>query len=292
MYYLRTGTCKYGSSCENHHPKDRQALNPKDSKAESSVLLNILGLPMRQDGKPCPYYMRTGSCKYGYTCKFHHPQPTSAGSVLPMVGSAYGSGGSTVLASNGAPSVGEYSAARSLLHLPQSCVPVILPGSQRWNAYARSFSRLSVTSVLGAFYLPERPDQPECHYYMNQGSCKYGSDCKYHYPRDKTVQLASSSIGPLGLPLGQPVCIYYGLYGLCKYGPTCKYDHPFNGYLYAFNMSSVPPIPTCYSSSSPYQSISSLVSSSETSSPSRSSKSGDWVKKGVIIGDKNNQHTT
>ncbi|KAL3635380.1 hypothetical protein CASFOL_019927 [Castilleja foliolosa] len=278
-YYLRTGTCKHGSSCENHHPKDRQAHNPK---AESSVLLNVLGLPMRQDGKPCPYYMRTGSCKYGYTCKFHHPQPTSAGSVLPVVGPTYGSGGSSA----GAPSVGEYSASSSVLQFPQSCMPVMLPGSQSWNAYARSFSPLSITSILGASYLPERPDQPECRYYMNHGSCKYGSDCKYHHPRDKTVQLASGSIGPLGLPLrpGQSVCLYYSLYGLCKYGPTCKYDHPLDGYIYAYGMSNVAPMATCYSSSSPYQSISS------TSSPSRSSKSGDWVKKGVTIRDKNNQH--
>lgn len=49
--------------------------------------------------------------------------------------------------------------------------------------------------------LPERPDQPECRYFMNTGSCKYGSDCKYHHPREKTAQFATSSLGPLGLPL-------------------------------------------------------------------------------------------
>lgn len=25
----------------------------------------------------CAYYLRTGQCKFGNTCKFHHPQPTN-----------------------------------------------------------------------------------------------------------------------------------------------------------------------------------------------------------------------
>lgn len=32
-----------------------------------------------QGEKECPYYMRTGSCKYGSTCRFHHPEPTTVG---------------------------------------------------------------------------------------------------------------------------------------------------------------------------------------------------------------------
>ncbi|KAK6134689.1 hypothetical protein DH2020_031614 [Rehmannia glutinosa] len=294
-----TGTCKYGSTCEYHHPKDR--------KADSSVLLNILGLPMRQDGKSCPYYMRTGSCKYGYACKFHHPQPTSTANVSPVLGPTYGSGGSEFVPTTaGASSVGELSTESlskatylsTSLHFPQSYMPLFLPGSQSWNTYAGSFSPLSVTSVLtgpasngqlSVSYFPERPDQPECRYFMNHGSCKYGSDCRYHHPKEKIVQLASSSIGPLGLPLrpGQPVCLYYGLYGLCKYGPTCKFDHPLDGYSYAYSLS-VPPLPTSYSSSSTYQSMSSLVPSSDTS-PSKSSKSSDWIKKGATMSNKNRQ---
>ncbi|KAI3457363.1 hypothetical protein Pfo_014026 [Paulownia fortunei] len=309
-YYLKTGTCKYGSTCEYHHPKDRQAHHHrKDKKADSLVLLNILGLPMRQDGKPCPYYMRTGSCKYGYGCKFHHPQPTSAANVLPVVGPAYGSGGSAVVPSSGAPSVGELSAPSlskatyfsSSLHLPQNYMPIILPASQGWNTYAGSVNPLSVTGVLTApasngqlsvSYLPERPDQPECRYFMNHGSCKYGSDCKYHHPREKISQLASSSLGPLGLPLrpGQPVCSHYGLYGLCKYGPTCKFDHPLDGYSYSYSLS-VSPQATSYSPSSPYQSMSSLVPSSETS-PSKSAKLSDWIKKGATVSNKNRHSNT
>lgn len=29
--------------------------------------------PSVQDEKECAYYLRTGTCKYGTTCKYHHP---------------------------------------------------------------------------------------------------------------------------------------------------------------------------------------------------------------------------
>jgi Zinc finger C-x8-C-x5-C-x3-H type (and similar) len=33
-----------------------------------------------QSEKECPYYMRTGSCKYSTNCRFHHPDPTAVAS--------------------------------------------------------------------------------------------------------------------------------------------------------------------------------------------------------------------
>ena len=30
-----------------------------------------------QGEKECSYYVKTGLCKFGETCKFHHPQPDS-----------------------------------------------------------------------------------------------------------------------------------------------------------------------------------------------------------------------
>lgn len=31
-----------------------------------------------QNEKECAYYLRTGLCKFGNTCKFHHPEPSNA----------------------------------------------------------------------------------------------------------------------------------------------------------------------------------------------------------------------
>jgi len=56
--------------------------------------------------------------------------------------------------------------------------------------------------------LPERPDQPECRHFMSSGTCKYGSDCKYHHPKERIAQLATNTMGPFGLPL-RPVSSLY-----------------------------------------------------------------------------------
>lgn len=41
-----------------------------------------------QGAKECPYYMRTGNCKFSTNCRYHHPDPTVA-----MVGHDPHSGG-------------------------------------------------------------------------------------------------------------------------------------------------------------------------------------------------------
>ncbi|XP_076902363.1 zinc finger CCCH domain-containing protein 3-like isoform X2 [Bidens hawaiensis] len=239
VYYLKTGTCKYGSTCKYNHPRDRHGAGP--------VVLNMVGLPMRQEEKACPHYLRTGSCKFGVSCKFHHPQPSMDGGGVPY--------SSTHAPSSGASG---WSLPRpAYVSDPQTYLPVMLPNSQTigptpgWSTYVGSLSPVTSPSVFGGSVsidqgdtlatgsnLPERPGEPECRYFMNTGSCKYGSDCKYHHPKEKIAQMAASPLGPLGLPLrpGQAVCSYYSLYGLCKYGPTCKYDHPLMGYSYNYGM--------------------------------------------------------
>lgn len=66
QYYMRTGDCKFGSSCRYHHPRDRMVQG-------TSFLLNPLGLPLRSGVQPCAFYMQNGHCKYGSTCKYDHP---------------------------------------------------------------------------------------------------------------------------------------------------------------------------------------------------------------------------
>ncbi|XP_051135520.1 zinc finger CCCH domain-containing protein 3 [Andrographis paniculata] len=300
-HYLRTGTCKYGPTCKYHHPKNRKV----------DVLMNILGLPMRQDARLCQYYMRTGLCKYGSDCKYHHPQPPSAGAnMLPVVGPAYGSGGSANVPSSGMTSLDELSAASmpkqtyfagSFFQLPQSYIPYFVPPSHGWNTYMGSVNPLSVPGVLTAppsngrqqsvTNLPERPGQPECRYFMNHGSCKYGSDCRYNHPREKMSQLPPNSLGPLGLPIrpGQPVCSNYALYGLCKYGPTCNFDHPMDGYSYGYSLTA-PPLASVYASSIPYGMAPVVPSPNINAPPTKSSWLSDWIKKGAATASNKNQN--
>lgn len=36
----------------------------------------------------CPYYMKTGTCKYGATCKFDHPPPGEVMAAMATASSA------------------------------------------------------------------------------------------------------------------------------------------------------------------------------------------------------------
>ncbi|XP_076946554.1 zinc finger CCCH domain-containing protein 3-like isoform X2 [Bidens hawaiensis] len=233
VYFLKTGACKYGSSCKYNHPKDRNGAPP--------VVLNAIGFPMRQEQKSCPHYLRTGSCKFGLACKFHHPQPVLDGLKPPVCGPMpYGPAGAP-------PYVG--SAVPWPYSTPQTYLPVMLPPSgpaRGWGPYYGNMSLIlstnGLTSVDHVYQstpssnLPVRPGEPKCRHFMNTGACKYGSDCKYHHPQEKMVLSGAGSLGLFGLPLrpGQPICVYHSLYGMCKYGSGCKYDHPFVVYSYNY----------------------------------------------------------
>ncbi|KAJ7964780.1 Zinc finger CCCH domain protein [Quillaja saponaria] len=296
-YFLKTGTCKYGPTCKYHHPRDR--------RGAGSLSFNVVGLPMRQEEKSCPFYMRTGLCKFGVACKFHHPQPASPGTILPAARSP----SSTITPTSGLPFIGGFPAwslprmsylSAPYLQVPQHYSPFLLPPSQAivpgqgWNTYMGSMSAPSSTSIDGSNFvynsmnrgelgsggpvnllptsslaLPERPDQPECQYFLSTGTCKYGSECKFHHPK---VGVAQSVLNPIGLPSrpGKALCSYYRVYGLCKYGPTCKFDHPFVAQPYHYSLNQ-PALSIIDSSLISYTGGLSTVQSCETS-PSKSAR--------------------
>lgn len=99
-----------------------------------------------QNEKECAYYLRTGSCKFGDTCKFHHPQPSNA------VVSIRGSSVYTTVPSPGIPGQQPYSGGLTNWPLsrasfitgtrwqgPSSYAQLILPQGMvqvpGWNAY-------------------------------------------------------------------------------------------------------------------------------------------------------------
>lgn len=82
QFYMRTGDCKFGSTCKYHHPPER-------STPETNCVLSPFGLPMRPGAPPCVFYAQHGVCKFGPTCKFDHPLGTlryspSASSLTDM----------------------------------------------------------------------------------------------------------------------------------------------------------------------------------------------------------------
>eukprot|EP00249_Psilotum_nudum_P021449 c28108_g1_i7 orf=78-1286(+) len=73
-YYMKTGHCKFATTCKYHHPLNRLEL----SNADPGVKLCFSGLPRHEGQLACVHYMKTGTCKYGPTCKFDHPSPEEA----------------------------------------------------------------------------------------------------------------------------------------------------------------------------------------------------------------------
>ncbi|CAF1707482.1 hypothetical protein HID58_055041 [Brassica napus] len=247
-YYFRTGGCKYGETCRFSHTKEH---TPLPSRPE----LNFLGLPIRPGEKECPFYMRNGSCKFGGDCKFNHPDPTAVGGVdSPLFRG--NNGGSFAPKDAPQASSTSWSSPRHMNGTGTApFIPVmysqnrgVSPQTPEWSGYqapsayppernilppstysannslaeTSSFSQLQSTEEF-----PERPDQPECSYYVKTGDCKFKYKCKYHHPKNRLPKQSPSSFNDKGLPLRpeQSMCTHYSRYGICKFGPACRFDH-------------------------------------------------------------------
>ncbi|KAL4564857.1 hypothetical protein LXL04_028930 [Taraxacum kok-saghyz] len=82
QFYMKTGDCKFGSSCRYHHP-------PEWTLPKSNFGLSPMGLPLRPGAPLCSHYAQNGVCKFGPSCKFDHPMGTlsyspSASSLADM----------------------------------------------------------------------------------------------------------------------------------------------------------------------------------------------------------------
>ncbi len=108
--------------------------------------LLILIVNFLQEEKDCAYYMRTGSCKYGVTCKFHHPQPAAMGALVSMSGSSLYATPATQSSSTpqphpAGPPSWPIAARAPYLQVPSTFAPVIVPPLQGvvsmtgWNTY-------------------------------------------------------------------------------------------------------------------------------------------------------------
>lgn len=238
-FYMKTGKCKFGVTCKFHHPKDIQIqlseeqngaveqthlivnltgasgdtqLSNPFSSYTAPVLHNSKGLPMRLGEVDCPFYMKTGSCKYGATCRYNHPDrnvinPPAAGL------------GHSVLTSSAA----------------NFNFGIVNPVASIYQAIDPRLSSATSQVGIASTVYPQRPGQIECDYYMKTGECKFGERCKFHHPIDRSAPSLSNSASQqavkltlAGLPRreGVVICPYYLKTGTCKFGATCKFDHP------------------------------------------------------------------
>jgi len=88
QYYTKHGTCKFGQACKFNHPPQSALCGvgggkPGLSQVPQNIVMEQAGggdqtimlqlLPQRPDEPDCIYFLRNGRCKYGATCRYHHP---------------------------------------------------------------------------------------------------------------------------------------------------------------------------------------------------------------------------
>lgn len=78
-HFLKTGECKFGETCRYDHPAHEAGSDPTGGgrftgpgpvrEGDSATS----GLPLRPSERECTFFMKTGACKFGEGCRWHHP---------------------------------------------------------------------------------------------------------------------------------------------------------------------------------------------------------------------------
>ncbi|KAK8444416.1 hypothetical protein SEVIR_9G132800v4 [Setaria viridis] len=215
-FLQRFGNCKFESACQYYHPKDKFPCrhHPKDkfpSRYHSKDKFQSRYLPKRdpplaelkvypdRPGEPeCPFYIKTGSCKFRADCKFHHPKdltPSMQGSASPK---------RSVAANE---------------HHPAARIPSMQGPASPKRLVANEHHPAARITLQDHMYqqqkCPERPGEPDCRYYMQFGKCKFQSACIFNHPKD----ILSSGWRPAACP-------FYMKTGTCQFGSACEFSHP------------------------------------------------------------------
>ncbi|KAJ4851356.1 hypothetical protein Tsubulata_044515 [Turnera subulata] len=127
--------------------------------------------PERPGEPDCSYYIRTGLCRFGATCRFNHPPNRK-------------------LAIAAARMKGEFP---ERLGQPE-CQYYLKTGTCKFGATCKFHHPRDKAGVVGRVPInimgyPLRPNETECAYYLRTGQCKFGSTCKFHHPQPTNVMV-------------------------------------------------------------------------------------------------------
>ncbi|CAI9757369.1 unnamed protein product [Fraxinus pennsylvanica] len=249
-FYMKTGSCKFGSGCKFNHPARRkhqdvkERTNQREGNPERAGQIeckyyltsggckygkackyyhgtgkspitaipefNFLGLPIRLGEKRCPYYMRNGSCKYGSNCRFHHPEPTAEPGGDPPSG--YSNGGSLPPQGFLSSSTSSWSSPRAL-NETASGVPLMLPATQVIPSPNPEWNGYEAANYPSS----ERSLPTPPAFSMN----KLLSNMNFTYHHQQEVVIEEYPERP-----GEPECSFFLKTGDCKYKSNCKFHHP------------------------------------------------------------------
>ncbi|KAL2500133.1 Zinc finger CCCH domain-containing protein 67 [Abeliophyllum distichum] len=215
-FYMRNGTCGYGSRCVFNHPDPTPMAgmgSPNSSPDDTfgRQLSHPLG---KQNGASLPIHFSGAS------------QPDQASRFLHTLSD------NTIAYPNSHSSYVTLPAPPQQMQKPLEWNGYQAPNSHQSGHYHASPSadgslRKTYISMQDEEF-PERPGQPECDYFVKTGNCKFRSACRYHHPKDRKPKPDECVLSEKGLPLrpGRSICRHYERHGLCKFGTACLFDHP------------------------------------------------------------------
>ncbi|KAF8387889.1 hypothetical protein HHK36_026551 [Tetracentron sinense] len=203
---------------------------PSSSSQKEHIFPERLGQP------ECQYYMRTGDCKFGSTCRYHHPP----GWITPKTNCLLSSMGfplrPRILISSKEAMYDDWFRTKSF-HINVRC------GDEYAKLVINDDSNVNFVSnvLIGKLNLKTQEH--------SQPTKSKLDDSKGHSLREPET--------------GAPLCTFYAQHGVCKFGPTCKFDHPTGTLSYSPSASSLADMPVA-----PYRIGSSLATLAPSSSSS------------------------
>ncbi|CAL4993433.1 unnamed protein product [Urochloa decumbens] len=244
-YYLRTGQCKFGSTCKFHHPQpSTMMVAVRGSGYSPGQSATSPGQHAYQGAVTSWPLSRSAS----FIASPRWPGHSSYAQVIVPPGLVH-PGWNPYTAQIGSSSSDDQQptpgAAQYYTGSRQSGTPGL--GDQgMFSSYQAGSVPVGLYAVPRENVFPERPDQPECQFYMKTGDCKFGAVCKFHHPRERIIPTPNCALSSMGLPLrpGEPICSFYSRYGMCKFGPNCKFDHPIGTVMYGHASSPTSEVPT------------------------------------------------
>lgn len=274
-YYMKHQECKFGCICTKHHPQLTPGINvvakarpfiagksgnarvqqPQIQQQQFQPIAQIQQQgqhPSRPGQPPCAFFLKTGECKFGATCKFDHPVARAAAPVHFVQQQRQQQPRITPATRAPIADDGEFPIRPG----QQLCAYFAKTGECKFGATCKwdhstgpqvtatqqqqqSGGEASGRNSLG---FPLRSDAAPCAFFAKTGTCSYGAECKWDHP-EEFCQLAGAEPAPRVMtPIPRPSttpqstnlpsrpgtqkCSFYLKSGTCSYGATCKFDHP------------------------------------------------------------------
>ncbi|KAL7190284.1 hypothetical protein ACSBR2_022543 [Camellia fascicularis] len=126
--------------------------------------------PLRPYAEDCPFFLRTGTCKFGLNCKFNHPVRRT----------------NQKAGKENEKDTGKAKEGFSEKPEQTECKNYLTPGGCKYGKSCRYNHSKDESEIappeLNFLGLPIRLGEKECVFYMRNGSCGYGARCRFHHP--------------------------------------------------------------------------------------------------------------